>query len=202
MLEWLKSLPKTTFVALVLTVGVLYIVLSDPPKNICDAQLDQFNKVSLGLLSLNPKQPSRKVTHFQELFEICKTTKSPGGCYELFASVKQIIKNTHAVAPECNSKLAGHAAFGSAVWSTLDLMARLAWGEHPPSLPGQKQGWLDPADLNLYCSLKNISVNIFGKERFDSFQEGYFQSLPEAARMARNDAWSRMLFSVNCAGFQ
>lgn len=202
MLNWLKALPKTTFVALVLTVGVLYIVLSDPPKGICDAQMDQFKKVNLGLLSLNPKQPSRKLTHFEELFEICKTTKSPGGCYELFASVKQIIKNTRAVAPECYGKLSNHEAFQKSVWSTLDLMVHLAWGDHAPQLPAQKVGWFDPADLNLFCTLKNTATNIFGKERFDAFQEGYFQSLPESNSMPRTETWPRLLFSVSCGSYQ
>ncbi len=199
---WLKSLPKATFVALVLSVGVLYIVLSDPPKNLCDAQIDQFIAVSKGVLTLDPKKPSRKVTRFQELFELCKTTKTPGGCYELFAILKLVLKNSRSIEPSCYSKLSDQSEFETAVWSSLDLLVNLAWGDKPPAGSAQKQGWLDAADISLFCSLKDAGLNVFGKERYDGFQEKYFTSLPETKTLQRNEIWSRMIFSVNCGGFQ
>ena len=201
MLEWFKSLPKTTFVTLVITAGILYIVLSDPPKNLCDAQMDQFKKVNVGVLSLNPKLKTRKQTRFQELFEICQNTKTPGGCYELFAITKQILKNSRSVAPECYRKLANDSAFDNAIWSTLDLMVRMAWGAKAPTVPALKNGWFDPADLNLFCSLKNVSQNVYGKDRYETFQEKYFKELPEASQSSRNDVWARLLFSVNCSNY-
>lgn len=201
MVEWLKSLPKTAFVALVLTVGVLYIVLSDPPKNICDAQIEQFETVNRGLLTLDPKKPTKRVSRFKELIELCRSTKSAGGCYELFGIVKVILKNARLVEPACYSKLADQDDFKNAVWSSLDMLVRLAWGEHPPATANQRQGWLDGANLNLFCSLKSTATNVFGKSDFENFQETYFTSLPETNGLQRAEVWSKMIFSVNCANY-
>jgi len=201
MLNWLKSLPKTTFVALVLTVGVLYIVLSDPPKNLCDAQIDQFDLINVGLLSPNPKDPSHKTSKFQDLYAICKQTKSPGGCYDLFLNLKIILKNYRTVGPECFGKLSGHAALSDAIWSSLDLMARIGWGEKAPEVPALKLAWLDSADVNLLCNLKQSAIDIYGKERFDAFQEQFFKSLPDTDKMSREDIWSRLVFSVSCEAY-
>ncbi len=201
MLIWLKSLPKATFVALVLTIGVLYIVVSDPPKNICDAQIDQLDLLSVGLLSPNPKDLSHKTSKFQDLFAVCEQTKSPGGCYELFLNLRTILKNSRTVSPECYGKLSGHTAFSDAVWSSLGLITKLAWGEKAPEVPALKLAWLDEADLNLLCSLKQEAIDVYGKERFDTFQEQFFTSLPGAEKMKRDDVWNRMIFSVNCASY-
>jgi hypothetical protein len=200
-LNWLKSLPKTAFVTLILSVGVLYIVLSDPPKNICDAQIDQFDLINVGLLSPNPKDPSHKTSKYQDLFAVCKDTKSPGGCYELFSNLKVIIKNARTVSPECFGKLSGHKAFSDSIWSSLDLIARLAWGDKAPEYAQQKLNWFDAADTNLFCSLKQTAEDVYGKDRFASFQEEYFKALPGADKLVRDEAWKRMIFSLACESY-
>ncbi len=204
MINWFKSLPKTTFVTLVLVVGVFYIVASDPPKGICDAQMDQFDVLNKGLLTPNPKNPSHKTSKYQDLFALCKETKSPGGCYELFLNLKAVIRNARTISTSCFSKLAKQDNFNDAIWSSLELMVRMAWGDKPPDQPQQKLAWFDAADLNLVCTLKQTAIDVFGKEQFDSFQEKFLTggaALPGAEKMSRADVWKRMLFSITCTQY-
>lgn len=200
MVEWLKSLPKTAFVTLVLSAGVLFIVFSDPPRSVCDTQISKLDEAIKDFLSLDQiKKPNRKQTRFTKLVETCKVTNSAGGCYELFLSLKEMLKDVGAVSPECIAKLTSHTAITETVWTSLDLMTRLAWGEKPPEMATLRTGWFDPADLNLFCELKRTITNIYSDTKWNSFVEAYFTQLPGAKSLDRTEAWQRMLFSVNCS---
>lgn len=189
------------FVTVVLGAGVLFIVLSDPPRTVCDSQLELFDEKVRDFLLLDSRKPNRKTTRYTKLHETCRATSSAGGCYELFLNLKQMIKDAKTVSVECHGKLRGHTQYSTAVWQSLDLMAQLAWGAKPPLTPALKTGWLDPADLNLYCELKNSAIYVFSEEKWNSFVAGYFKSLPGAANLPRNEAWQKMLFSVNCTQY-
>ncbi|MCA9780719.1 MAG: hypothetical protein KC800_28550, partial [Candidatus Eremiobacteraeota bacterium] len=117
MIEWFNALPKTVFVTIVLTAGVLFIVISDPPKTVCDSQLSKFKDATKDLLTLDPiKRPLQKSTRFRTLLDSCKATNSAGGCYELFLSMKRLLKDTRNVSPECLGKLGAYEEFKSSLW--------------------------------------------------------------------------------------
>lgn len=199
-MDWFKGLPKTIFVTLILAAGVLFIVVSDPPRSVCDTQLSRFDEAVKDFLALDQiKKPNRKQTRFARLVETCKSTNTAGGCFELFLSLKHMLKDVGAISHECLVKLNQHTAFTEAIWSSLDLMTRLAWGDKPPEMATLKIGWFDPSDLNLFCDLRRTSVNIYSEVKWNSFVEAYFEKLPGVKSMNRNEAWQRMLFSVNCS---
>jgi hypothetical protein len=202
MVQWLSGLPKSLLVALVLSVGILFIVLSDPPRTVCDSQIEKFKETTSEFLSLDPlKKPNRKQTRFAKLVETCKSTNSSGGCYELFYSVKQMLKEAETLSPECRPKLAGLTGYSATIWETASLMSQIAWGAKPPVSVALKVGWFDPADLNLFCQLKESAIQVFGEARWNTFADGFFKTLPGAQEMDRNEAWQRMLLSLNCSGY-
>lgn len=201
MIEWLKSLPKTMFVAIVLAAGVLFIVLSDPPRTICDSQMKHFKELSKDFLFLDPAKPIKKETRYAKLLETCRSTNSPGGCLQLFGNLKSMLKDANTFSPECYGKLSSMGEFTGALWGSLDLMAKLAWGASGPKSAFEKTGWFDSADLNLYCSMKKVAIDVYGQSRWDSFIGEYLNSLPQAATLGRNEAWARMLFSVSCSAY-
>ncbi|OFZ17755.1 MAG: hypothetical protein A2Z20_02660 [Bdellovibrionales bacterium RBG_16_40_8] len=202
MTEWFKTLSKTMLVTIVLTAGVLFIVLSDPPRTVCDSQIELFSEKTKGFLTITKmKYIERTKSRFNMLMDTCKTTNTVGGCYELFYSLKQMLKDVGTVSPACYSKLSGNSGFSEAIWKSLELMAQLAWGDKPPQATGLKVGWFDHADLNLMCELKSVAINIFTQSKWDSFVDGFFKSLPGVTELSREDAWQRMLFSVSCTGY-
>lgn len=202
MIDWFKTLPKTIFVILVLSAGVLFIVLSDPPRSVCDTQMSSLEEAARDFLALDEiNKPNRKQTRFLKLVETCRATNSAGGCYELFLSLKNMLKSVGAVSQECVAKLASESTITEAVWTSLDLMTRLAWGEKPPNMSTLRAGWFDPSDLNLFCQLKNLALNIYPEVKWNNFVENYFEQLPGAKSLDRAEAWQRMLFSVNCSSY-
>lgn len=201
LIEWLKSLPKTMFVAIVLAAGVLFIVLSDPPRTICDSQMKHFKELSKDFLFLDPAKPIKKETRYAKLLETCRSTNSPGGCLQLFGNLKSMLKDVNTFSPECYGKLSSMSEFTGALWGSLDLMVKMAWGAAGPKSAFEKTGWFDSADLNLYCSMKKVAIDVYGQSRWDGFVSEYLNSLPQAATLGRNEAWARMLLSVSCSAY-
>lgn len=202
MLDFLQSLPKTILVAICLIGGVLFIVLIyDPPKVVCDAQLETFKLSVVGLLTPNPKQKSEKEGQLRRLYDNCLATGTPGGCYELFFSIRKLLLEIETVSRECLPKLGRLSEVQMALIPNLELMVQIAWGSKPPQTPQQVAGWLDPSDINLFCRLKQKIEDIYGIAQVEALREKYMSSLPGANTMSRPEVWPRMLMSVNCSKF-
>lgn len=208
--DWFQSLPKLMLVGLLLAGGVLFIVLSDPPRTICDSQIKHFTELTGSFLAIDKTaKPVRSDSRFNRLMETCKTSNAAGGCYELFSSLKKMITEIYVVSPECYSDLQNHSNFKSALWNSLDLMVRLAWSTQDVSQAATagystattSRGWFDSSDLNLYCRMKKSSIDIYGQQMWDSFTAEYFSLLNGADKIPREEAWQKMLFSINCQSF-
>ena len=48
--ELLAKTSRTVIVAGALTIGILFIILNDPPRDVCDAQIERFKKSQAGFL--------------------------------------------------------------------------------------------------------------------------------------------------------
>jgi hypothetical protein len=200
MIDWLKSLPKTMFVALVLGAGVLFIVLQDPPHGICDARMTAFKAANVGFMDKDPATPLR-TRRYERLLDICKQTNNVGGCFELFQKLREMVKAARLTGTECYAKLGNISEFEGILKESLDLMVKIAWGSQPPATPALKTGWLDAADLNLFCELKSLMTDVYGKDAWTGFMEPYFKSLPQANTLPRQETWGRMIFSLNCQAY-
>jgi hypothetical protein len=77
----------------------------------------------------------------------------------------------------------------------------LAWGETPPTAYHAKFGWLDTADVSLYCGLKTRIIAFYGDPAWSAFREKMMKELPGAKDLARNQVWDMSLFSENCSRY-
>lgn len=197
--QFINSIPKGLLAFLVLFGGILFIVLGDPPKTVCDAQLEVFNKTQSGFLNPDPKSKAeQKTTKFDRLFEHCKVTNSAGGCLELFHLTQRMLEDLAAVPLECRDKVASLASVKKVILYMSELMVRLAWTEKPPGTYAQKFGWMDVAEVSLYCRLKARQNEYFGKASWDELREKLLKGLPGAETMSRNQVWDLSILSENC----
>ena len=74
-------------------------------------------------------------------------------------------------------------------------------GEKPPAAYHSKFGWLDTADISLYCKLKGRYQATYGEGAWTSLREKMMKELPGAAEMPRNQVWDMIIFSENCARY-
>ncbi len=195
---WLYSLPRWIMLALLLGGGVILIILLNPPHSVCDAQEEIFRERQVGFLYVNPKNKFEKIPLFNRLMDHCRSTNAPGGCLELFERVRQLLVDLRTLSEECHGRVISRTRTDQALWEVADLMVRLGWGEKPPESYPQKFGWLDVADMSLFCEIKKTLTWVEGMPRWNEFIENYFQKLPGAATMTRQQAWNVMILSENC----
>lgn len=181
--------------------GILLIVFMNPPYTVCDSQMASFKEAQKGFIYLDSKDKIKKTTDFQLLNRQCKTTNSPGGCYELFRRLKNMLKDLEGVSEECTDQIGGDSQLRKIFWETFDLMVRLAWGQKPPASYNEKLGWFEPPDLLLYCRMKRSAERIYGKSRWEQFREKMFKELPGITTLDRSRAWEVMLLSINCNSY-
>lgn len=201
MQQLLSSLPKGLLAFLVIVGGILFIVLSDPPKTVCDAQLEIFKNNQQSFLYKNPKSKVEKTTKFDRLFEHCKRTNAPGGCLELFQLTKRMMDDLNAVPSECRSAAAELVEVKKGVIYLTELLVRLAWGDRPPQTYAQKMGWLDVADVSLFCQLKARYTEYYGEPSWAALREKLLKSLPGADKLSRAQVWDLSILSENCSRY-
>ncbi|MBX3021469.1 MAG: hypothetical protein KF799_07290 [Bdellovibrionales bacterium] len=199
--RWLAQFSKNTIAFVAIVGGILFIVLTSPPHSVCDSQIEVIKEAQKAFLYTDPKSKLVKTTKYQTLRDRCKATNNPGGCYELFQNMKVLLQDLSAVPSECGSAVGGVTEVNRALWETAELLVRLAWGEKPPASYHQKFGWLDAADINLFCKLKARITYLYGEPAWNSFREKMMAELPGARDLNRNQVWEMILFSENCARY-
>jgi len=193
--------PKSILAFVVIAGGILLIVLSDPPKNECDAQLEVFKQNQQGFLFEKVEKKKTYKPLFERLFKNCANTNSAGGCYELFAQLRLFIQETSMVRADCNDKFKNEKVVKQALLNSYDLIVRLAWGDSPPVEAYVKAGWYDDSEIILFCDIQKQIKTFFGEDYITKLNASYIETLPGAEELDRNEAWSRMLLSVSCSSY-
>jgi hypothetical protein len=149
--------------------------------------------------------------------ETCRAGNSPGACYELFATLKRVLRDVDAAPNQCLSEMGDIEGLRPAMMASLELLVQLAWGVQPPEPGLSKYGWLETSDLALFCKLKRRALQIFGEEAFEQLRLKVQSKLPgeldldqdplcadckkrRAAieTLSNEEIWVRSLFSVRC----
>jgi len=199
--KFLAQFSKNTLAVVSIVGGILFIVISQPPVSVCNTQMDAIRKSQRLLLFPNPKSKLVKTTKFVMLRDRCKQSNDPGGCYELFQSMKILLTDLDTLTRECSGAAGSVAEVKSAMWDTMDLLVRLAWGSKPPTAYTAKFGWLDTADISLFCKLKGRLQNTYGEQAWNNYREKTMRELPGANELPRNEARDLSIFSENCARY-
>lgn len=193
--------PKSVLAFLAIAGGILFIVISEPPHTVCDSQRDVIDKAQSKFLYKDPKSKNIKTTKYERLRDHCKATNNPGGCYEFFQELRTYAHDLGTLTQECSSAVSDTPEYRRAVWEPVEMMVRLAWGERPPVIYTAKFGWLDNADLSLFCRLKDRVIQFYGEDSWDGFREKMMRDLPGAKDLPRNQVWDLSIFSENCAKY-
>lgn len=102
----------------------------------------------------------------------------------------------------------------------IELMVRLAWGVKPPEPGFDRFGWMQEAELAIFCRLKGIYLRAEGEEAWVALRNRIATKLPgeevspssdpsqvtvEARKaselLSEQEIWNRSLFSVRCDSF-
>src|SRR5690606_22618655 len=149
-------------------------------------------------LFLDPKKNYIKTIGYVKAREACKQSNSHGACLEMFDGLKKMMLDLRVIPDQCHEKIGELDEVRTALLGSLELMARMAWGNKAPASVYEKVGWYDSSHLHMYCALKAFSLEFYGQESWSEFVNKVMPQLPQYSELTTTEAWPRTLFSLNC----
>lgn len=207
--------PLLVFGALLLGIGLIFLI--QEPHSICNAQLDVLKEAQAGQIFTRQTEKSQRPAIFPRLVENCKIGNSPGACYEMFTSLRKLIRDLNGSPQECLAEFGEVDEIKRALHQGTELVIQLAWGDRPPEPGVNRFGWMEAPDLSLYCQLKSVYLKTYGNEGWESFRLATYAKLPGEAQIieqgkctnceslkkatdafSAEEIWIRSLFSLRC----
>lgn len=177
----LNQIPKPLIVLVAFIAGIAFIMYSNPQYTACQAQTEIMQKsiereiygVRGQAVGFSPKVSSQVSS--------CKQGNGPGGCFELFQTLRKVMREVKQFDESCNADLAGIAELRGAIEGPMGLMVQVAWGDQPPESSEKRFGWFEASDVALFCQLRATYLRLYGEEEFMNFQMKVSGSLPGEA---------------------
>jgi hypothetical protein len=198
----LRSLPKGVLAVLAILLGSVLILFNDPPRTVCDVQLELFKTSEQNFLFDSEKNNVSRPADIKEFLQTCRNSNTPGGCNELFSGLKRLTEDLHDIPSSCAETAGQVAEIKKWVWEGLRIFVQIGWGEKPPGSYVEKMSWLNSADMAVFCNLKMRVIEMYGQDKFAEFQEALMRELPQADKLTREQVWELSILSSRCEAFQ
>ena len=209
MLQDLYKLPRWFLATVLIGLGITFIVLNDRPHEFCDVQINEFQ--------------SNQQINFKKMIKNCQETNSPGGCYALFSQLNRLLKDFYLVSPRCFDRLSQtqltkkprfkmanltkpekkelkeKSSVKEVLFQSMELMVFLAWREEALTGKISKFNWLGPADMILFCSIKEAIISFYGRDSLRNFENKLLEKLPTTQKEIPHIIRRNSILSENCA---
>ncbi len=218
---FMANIPKPIIIFVVFFVAIAGILLVNPPYTKCQSQIEILRKNMEGDIFSRQGKRLMFSPRLNRYVEICKSGNGPGGCFELFQLLRKVNRELRNFPAECSEELTEVGEVLRAIREPMVLMVQLAWGEQPPAGPEARNRWFEPADLALFCEMRDNYMRIYGNEEYEKFRMAVSGSLPgeppmfsegqcvncefrkKASQILKSeDVWKRSLFSTPCQAYR
>ncbi len=195
--ELLRRAPRTLLALVAIVLGFGLIIGFNPPRSVCDEQLDVFRESQKLFLNASGTKVSKSIA--TETFELCKADNGPGGCFDFFHNIRGMVDGLERIPKKCAETVAADEMVKGWIFKTLTLMTQIAWGDSDSAVyVSKKHGWMDAADFRLFCRLKSLANRFYSEDGVQTLRESVLATLPGADKMSREQKWSRSIFSSPC----
>lgn len=173
------------FLGLVIGLGI--IIYMNPPHTVCDSKKEAY------VTSIMSYQKP-----FGQKLKQCQDHTDLGGCLAFFEVVGRLLENLDDVGAQCRAKLHDDKSTRKWINTSMELIARAAWGTKAPVSYQQKNGWLDMNQVHTFCKLKKSLIEIYSEDAWLEFVNYILAELPQAPQLGRDQAWARSVISDPC----
>jgi hypothetical protein len=194
-MDIINKIPRTTLVLLVLFLAALFIMLGDPPKDACDAQLEVFLSSQAGRLSSLRGSVN---SLWMRTAKYCKETKTLGGCAEFHDTVRFALRDIKNAPAECVPRLIQQEWLQKILFDSMSLMVQMAWGEKAPEVGPNVYGWMGMSEFSVFCGVKKHVEHQLPDEEWESYVRRTISKLPDSKQFSFQEAFERSLFSLRC----
>lgn len=217
----LNQIPRSVLVGGTLLIGIILFFVIQKPHSVCDSQLEVFRESQKGQIFSYKVKNSNRPALYPRVVEACRMGNSAGGCYEMFSILKKLVRDLDASPHECLVPFGEVSEVKKALSEGAQLMVQLAWGEKPPENAFNKFGWLQTADIGLFCSLKQVYMRVYGEQGWNDLRTATHKKLPGEAsvyqdgaclncdykktadeKLSAEEIWVKSLFSVRCEQYR
>lgn len=217
--QFFANLPKPVLAFLAILGTILFLYVFDPPKTVCDIEVEAQRGSLDGLLyAVKTKDKQTFPPALSAHKESCQLGGSAGACLEYFETLKQVVGTIQNGTIECRPKLYATAEVRRALEDALEVMVRMAWGVAPPAPNQERFGWFKESELAFFCRLKSAVQAGLGEDGLDALRLKINQKLPGETLdvaasggpasssqprpapqvLSEEEIWNRSVFSVRC----
>lgn len=199
----IDSMPRWAVGLGAVTLGIVYFVLTDPPKTICDSQFEAFKEEYKKDLFGGKSGGIELPPLFKAQWETCRDTNSIGGCFEFLNLLKKVLPGIKLIPDVCGERLSELKPLQKSLRQSLWLISQLSWPVKNDWVIGT-YNWLGPEDIGLFCQIKTQWKRLLGEAKWQGLQEQLLQehikNNKEAGKdpISRQGAWERSVLSFNC----
>lgn len=200
--EAFNSVPKVILGPAIVLVGLFYFTIADPPKTVCDTQFEIFkNKTIKYVYEFKNNGITLKPTFLKD-FDNCRTSNTPGACFDWLKGLKGLMRDIHFLPSECQSRMSELEPLGAHLKNSIWLFGHISWNDNPVVRKGILN-WLDVEDMAVFCKTKKEIIRLYGDEYWKKIQEMTLQDLMrtkkiEDQKVNREEAWERSILSHSC----
>lgn len=218
--KFINSMPKPALAILAIAIAIGFFMLNTPPHTVCDTEEEQLREAQKGNLFPTEFKKNKIPPAILQAKEACQLGNSAGSCYEYFQSLNKIATDVGGSSSECVPRLFEIGEVTAAMNDGIEIMVRLAWGNQPPDPGVSRFGWMQEAEISIFCRLEGIYIRSAGQEGWTALRNRITAKLPGEApvvqsdptvvgpeprkavtMMSEQDIWNRSLFSVRCENF-
>jgi hypothetical protein len=209
--QFFASIPKFVVGPLVVILVIVYLVYDDPPKTVCDLQIEIFQKENEKYIYGHTKKNVRFSPQYQKELSLCQQQNSPGACFDWMQGIQRTVHSSRNIPDECSAekmsflrKLKQYTGASDILspfkqWLTVSLytFSQISWNEGVVVRQGL-YGWLDNEDILRYCQVKNEYIRLFGKEAYTQLQNSLHAQLIKLKKKPAKEVWERTILSYRC----
>ena len=198
----LYRLPRPLLATLLIAVGIVFMILNDPPHTFCDSQLEQFKKLQKGILYPDPTDYHKEKSILKRTKTQCESEGAPGACYEYFSYIKRVLRDFRVLSPDCKAQIYAKSEVKKSLSSALSLITALAFREEVLTGQVSKFHWLTRADLTLFCEIKNKYIMEYGRGSYQALEAEILNLLPVKQKVPLPSLKKGTILSESCLAYK
>lgn len=226
--QLLQKIPKPLLAVIVLAISIALFVYNDPLRDRCEVESALYKKKMAGILyatKINGKIQYPKINYWREN---CKEGNSEGSCREYLEGLRLMVRELKTMSPQCQMHFnLNNDNFLPQISSALQILALIAWGEEPPAGLAERAGWLNVSQLQTFCYLKSLFLQIADEESYLALRAKIYREYPDkwpetiplderapesrprafktnmnpTGSLKESDVYQRSLFSLRCDSY-
>lgn len=196
--QWLQQAPKSLIALVVLVLLLGLFVWNDPPRSVCDMQIEAFNQAVGPLFKKRKSGELELPSKFEESFEICKKMAGPGGCTPFFTFIRTQLRESQAVQVDCRRELEEKSQFIPSLRKGIKVMVFLAWGGETPESPLKRRSLIENSDFLLFCQMESNLAMSMSAEKVQAFRQSVLTELPDTKKLKLSKKRELSLFAESC----